>query len=145
MAAGSVAPNTIVPEALREGNYENWRTCIKRYLVAQDLWDVVKNISTKPSKNEDPETYLSWKKKNAKSLHAIQISCSPNMLSHIRGFSIAKEAWDFLAKMHNPSLSRGVSSHNISKQSSGKCSLFVHAKMCVCLSLMHKVNRTIGF
>lgn len=129
MAAGSVAPNTIVPEALREGNYENWRTCIKRYLVAQDLWDVVKNISTKPSKNEDPETYLSWKKKNAKSLHAIQISCSPNMLSHIRGFSIAKEAWDFLAKMHNPSLSRGVSSHNISKQSSENTSYYQYESL----------------
>ncbi|RVW91008.1 hypothetical protein CK203_044200 [Vitis vinifera] len=102
MAAGSVAPNTIVPEALREGNYENWRTCIKRYLVAQDLWEVVKNISTKPSKNEDPETYLSWKKKNAKSLHAIQISCSPNMLSHIRGFSIAKGSLGFPGQNAQP-------------------------------------------
>lgn len=122
MASGTVAPNTIVPEVLREGNYENWKTCIKRYLVAQDLWEVVKTVSAKPNKHEDREIYYAWKKKNAKALHAIQISCSPNMLSHIRGFSLAKEAWDFLAKMHNPSLSRGTSSHNISKHSSGNAS-----------------------
>lgn len=125
MAAERTTPNTIVLEVLREGNYENWKSCVKRYLVAEDLWDVVKNISTKPNKNEDPEIYYAWKKKNAKSLHAIQISCSPSMLSHIRGFALAKEAWDFLAKMHNPSLSRGVSSHDISKHSSGKWLLFL--------------------
>ena len=129
MAAGSVTPNTIVHEVLREGNYENWRTCIKRYLVAEDLWDIVKNLSTKPNKHEDPELYFAWKTKNAKSLHAIQISCSPSMLSHIREFKIVKEAWDFLAKMHNPTLSRGGSVSNISKHSSGKCSLFIYSFM----------------
>ncbi|KAI4305466.1 hypothetical protein L6164_028831 [Bauhinia variegata] len=68
MAAASVAFNGIVLEALRYDNYENWSVLLKNYLTGQGLWDVVSASATK-SGDED------WRKKNAKALHAIQLSC----------------------------------------------------------------------
>ncbi|CAK7325276.1 unnamed protein product [Dovyalis caffra] len=36
-----VVPSAIVVEVLSSDNYENWRCCMKSYLLAQGLWDIV--------------------------------------------------------------------------------------------------------
>ncbi|KAL6327295.1 hypothetical protein AAG906_018595 [Vitis piasezkii] len=71
----TVVPTTIVPEVLTESNYENWSTCLKWYLVGQDLWEVCQTKDI-PDEARDPEAFSVWEKKNAMALHAIQISCS---------------------------------------------------------------------
>ena len=99
-----VVPTTIVREVLTEGNYAYWRTCIRRYLKGQGLWDVCKKSCFIPHKAQDPERYSVWKRKNDMALHAIQISCSREMLSQIRDETRASEAWDFLKRIANPTL-----------------------------------------
>ncbi|CAK7325285.1 unnamed protein product [Dovyalis caffra] len=202
-----VVPNAIVVEVLRNDNYENWRCCIKSYLLAQGLWDIVEpttgasddrnaEVDSKPPDNEEvakansqtsdnqkaaradanstapdneevakPDSHSTsdnqeraradtiasdnqdiakadskapdnregaqahskkdadnqevakvdpkaldnqernqtnseaWCKRNAAALHAIQISCSPDILSKIRSIDSAKKAWDTLANM----------------------------------------------
>ncbi|GKG06307.1 ankyrin repeat family protein, partial [Tanacetum coccineum] len=49
----------IVPEELKEENYEFWKVCLKNYLVGKGLWDVVSKEAT--SKQE--EATLDWKTK----------------------------------------------------------------------------------
>ena len=100
----TVVPTTIVREVLTEGNYEYWKTCVKRYLVGQGLWEVCRMSCKSPNKAQDPVAYSEWKKKNSVALHAIQISCSREMLSQIRGIKLAKHAWDFLKRNANPTL-----------------------------------------
>ncbi|RVW90977.1 hypothetical protein CK203_044169 [Vitis vinifera] len=80
----TVVPTTIVREVLTESNYENWSTCVKWYLVGQDLWEVCRTKDNIPDEARDPEAFSVWEKKNAMALHAIQISCSGEMLSQIR-------------------------------------------------------------
>ncbi|KAJ9684839.1 hypothetical protein PVL29_017027 [Vitis rotundifolia] len=99
-----VVPTIIVREVLTEGNYAYWRTCIRRYLKGQGLWDVCKKSCFIPHKAQDPERYSVWKRKNDMALHAIQISCSREMLSQIRNETRASEAWDFLKRIANPTL-----------------------------------------
>ncbi|KAL6327780.1 hypothetical protein AAG906_025608 [Vitis piasezkii] len=72
----TVVPTTIVREVLTEGNYEYWKTCVKRYLVGQGLWEVCRMSCKSPNKAQDPVAYSEWKKKNSVALHAIQISCT---------------------------------------------------------------------
>ena len=98
----TVVPTAIVREVLTEGNYRYWRTCIKRYLVGQGLYEVCRMSYDHPNKGEEPEAYYEWKKKNAMALHAIQISCSREMLSQIMGIKHANEAWDFLKRYTKP-------------------------------------------
>ncbi|KAJ9684856.1 hypothetical protein PVL29_017039 [Vitis rotundifolia] len=98
----TVVPTTIVREVLTESNYENWRTCVKWYLVGQDLWEVCQTKDNIPNKAQDPEAFSVWEKKNAMALHAIQISCSGEMLSQIRKENCASYVWDFLQKRAKP-------------------------------------------
>ncbi|KAL6327786.1 hypothetical protein AAG906_025614 [Vitis piasezkii] len=58
----------------------------------QGLWDVCKKSCFIPHKAQDPERYSVWKRKNDMALHAIQISCSREMLSQIRDETRASEA-----------------------------------------------------
>ncbi|CAK7325279.1 unnamed protein product [Dovyalis caffra] len=218
--ATHVVPRAIVVEVLSNDNYENWRCCMKSYLLAQGLWDIVEpttgasddknaevdskapdceeaakansqtsdnqeaapvvdpltkppnergsEVDSKAPDNEevakadshttsdnqegagadtiasdsqeiakadskapdnqegaqansekdvddqevakvDPEALdnqeraqtnsEAWCRRNAAALHAIQISCSPDLLSKIRTIDSAKEAWDTLANM----------------------------------------------
>ena len=96
-----IVPTRIVPELLTEGNYANWRTCIQWYLMGQDLLEVCR-IKDIPDKERHPEEFSVWEKKNAMALHAIQISCSREMLSQIRDKMLASEAWDFLMQLSYP-------------------------------------------
>ncbi|KAL6327291.1 hypothetical protein AAG906_018591 [Vitis piasezkii] len=98
----TVVPTTIVREVLTESNYENWSTCVKWYLVGQDLWEVCRTKDSIPDEARDPEAFSVWEKKNAMALHAIQISCSGEMLSQIRRETCASYVWDFLKKRAKP-------------------------------------------
>ncbi|CAI9266557.1 unnamed protein product [Lactuca saligna] len=86
----------IVPEELKEENYEFWKVCVKSYLVGQGLWDVVSREATS-AEEDTPE----WQKKNAQALHAIQLACGSRAYSKYKKNThvSAKFAWDHLAEM----------------------------------------------
>ncbi|GKV50722.1 hypothetical protein SLEP1_g57421 [Rubroshorea leprosula] len=71
---------------------------MKNYLLAQNLWNVVES-SNVPS-STDEEVTANWKRKNATVLHALQISCAPEIFARIMEKTSAKDAWEELAKIH---------------------------------------------
>ena len=87
----------IVPEELKEENYEFWKVCLKSYLVGKGLWDVVSGEAT------SEEATLVWKTKNAQALHAIQLACGSRAYSKYKKNThiSAKFAWDHLVDMHH--------------------------------------------
>lgn len=96
MASATVASNAIVLEALNPHNYKDWSSRLETYLLSKDLWDIVK---AEPPEAENGEAeYKAWRKKNAKALHAITISCGTEIFSFIRETSTAKKAWEILEK-----------------------------------------------
>ncbi|EOY20787.1 Uncharacterized protein TCM_012126 [Theobroma cacao] len=101
MEAHNICSGAIVAQVLTgKDNYENWRACIKNYLFVKDLWDVVEQTSEPPQQEEgDGADFKAWRKRNVSALHAIQISCDPIMLSHIRNMTTAKDAWNTLAQV----------------------------------------------
>ncbi|KAF5465265.1 hypothetical protein F2P56_015287 [Juglans regia] len=111
----NILSSTIVLEALRNENYENWSACIKNYFLAQDLWDIFET-TTEPPKPEELLEFKGWRKKNGAALHAIQISCGVEIQSKIKDSSSAKTVWDTLAKLMsqppNPKVDPKSSSNN---------------------------------
>ncbi|GKV02904.1 hypothetical protein SLEP1_g15282 [Rubroshorea leprosula] len=102
--------SAIVPEVLKEDNYERWSILMEHYLVAQDLWDVVQS-SEIPGGGKERE----WMKNNALALHAIGISCGREAFDQIKNIRSAKDAWDELAaKLKPPPIVQGVT-HGISE------------------------------
>lgn len=96
---------TIVPYLLDEDNYQYWRIFVKNYLLAQDLWQIVESSETIDSfssvdLNSSPDEIVNWGRKNAAALHAIHMSCSPQIFAQIMDISSAKDAWDELSYMH---------------------------------------------
>ncbi|XVE86569.1 hypothetical protein DITRI_Ditri18aG0043700 [Diplodiscus trichospermus] len=87
----------IVSDKLTEENYENWKECLKSYLMSQGLWGVVSGEENEPQKC-DERKYDLWVKKNAKALHAIQISCGANTIAKFGEKESAKYQWDRLAE-----------------------------------------------
>ncbi|RHN54766.1 putative non-specific serine/threonine protein kinase [Medicago truncatula] len=61
--------------------------------IEQGLGDAYQSVSK-------VEREVSWKKKNAKALHIIQISCGKRIQDEIFHFKIASEAWNHLANIH---------------------------------------------
>ncbi|KAJ6287828.1 hypothetical protein OIU76_028847 [Salix suchowensis] len=57
----------------------------------------IDSTSTDHREGDQEVDSKAWRKKNAAALHAIQVSCSPRILSKIRSIFSAKEAWDSLA------------------------------------------------
>lgn len=107
----------IVPEELKEENYEFWKICLKSYLVGQGLWDVVSK-DAKPNERGDPE----WEKKNAKALHAIQLACGSRVYSKYKREThiSAKYAWDHLAEKYQRPRARSHSmDHEIQDHPNG--------------------------
>ncbi|KAG7949108.1 hypothetical protein I3843_13G044000 [Carya illinoinensis] len=98
--ATTIPPGTVVPEVLGTKNYENWSACIKNYLLAQDLWDIIETTTEPPNPEDDEVEFKAWRKRNAATLHAIQISCGMDILSKIKDISPARVLWDTLAKMY---------------------------------------------
>ncbi|KAM5575619.1 hypothetical protein ABKV19_014531 [Rosa sericea] len=96
MASTPVGSNALILEVLDRSNYEDWRSRLKTYLLAEDLWEAVEAI-VKPPKLEDDQTdYKAWTKKNAKALYAIQNTCGRELFSFIREIETAKSAWEAL-------------------------------------------------
>lgn len=91
--------NAIVPVLLNEHNYKDWSSRVKTYLLAEDLWDVIKGKAPIPDAHEAENK--AWMKQNAKALHAINISCGTEMFSCIREIDTAKDAWEVLEKEFN--------------------------------------------
>ncbi|XVF82785.1 hypothetical protein PTKIN_Ptkin16aG0077400 [Pterospermum kingtungense] len=102
MEGQNICSIAIVGEVLKgHENYENWRACIKNYLWVRDLWDVVEETASEPSKQDEADL-KAWQKRNVSALHAIEISCAPNLLSVIRDKTTAKDAWNTLGQMCQP-------------------------------------------
>nr|XP_011468633.1 PREDICTED: uncharacterized protein LOC105349376 [Fragaria vesca subsp. vesca] len=102
MAATVVPSANATLEVLNLYNYEKWSLLVETYLIAEGLWDVVDARAKTPNKDENE--YMNWRmnSKNAKALHAIQISCRNDVLGFIRGIRLAKDAWETLAKRLKP-------------------------------------------
>ncbi|XP_040361403.1 uncharacterized protein LOC112164228 [Rosa chinensis] len=96
MASTPVGSNALILEVLDRSNYKHWRSRLKTYLLAEDLWEAVEAI-VKPPKLEDDQTdYKAWTKKNAKALYAIQNTCGRDLFSFISEIETAKSAWEAL-------------------------------------------------
>ncbi|GKV34309.1 hypothetical protein SLEP1_g42686 [Rubroshorea leprosula] len=89
----------IVPEVLKEDNYERWCIFMEHYLLAQDLGDVVLSSEMPHAHGEDTRE---WIKKNALALHAIKISCEAEKFDRIKKMNSAKDAWNALAELCKP-------------------------------------------
>lgn len=91
---GSYAIHEIVVEPLSKENLLFWSEWVRNYLIARDLWEVIDGTFERlPEEDED---FVRWRRMNASALHVIQISCTPEALSIIKGFSEAKSAWHIL-------------------------------------------------
>ncbi|GKV35975.1 hypothetical protein SLEP1_g44162 [Rubroshorea leprosula] len=97
--ARTITSTVLVPDVLSQGNYKEWSNCMRNYLLAQDLWDVVEPNDESFSTDEEPTA--NWNRKNAAVLHALQISCAPGIFARIMGKTSAREAWEELAKIHD--------------------------------------------
>lgn len=82
-----------VPE---KENFEAWNCRMRKYLMTQDLWDIV-DTTTEPPKPNDKIALNTWSKKNAIALYLIWESSKA--FSSIGNCSTAKTAWDRLAKL----------------------------------------------
>ncbi|KAF7820687.1 uncharacterized protein G2W53_026142 [Senna tora] len=94
----------IVAEALTKENCKYWFECVKNYLVAGDVWDVVDGSFSKPPNEDDEdhkEGFMTWRKKNAAAMHAILVSCGTQAFSHISKVSEAKVTWNILNLAYN--------------------------------------------
>ncbi|CAN6571776.1 unnamed protein product [Malus baccata var. baccata] len=89
----------IVRTILSYKNYDDWKSQIKTYLLAEDLWDIIDEGTNECPKTEDEEKAQSkgWKK-DAKALYAIQNSCGDDTYQLIKNETTAKQAWDTLSK-----------------------------------------------
>ena len=69
--------NVPVPILLtRKEDYEYWKKCMTTYLESEGLRDIVERSKTGDAKD-------SGRKMDSKALHAIQVSCSPEILDPI--------------------------------------------------------------
>ncbi|KAJ7969105.1 Ankyrin repeat-containing protein family [Quillaja saponaria] len=102
MGTNYIVSGGVVLEVLRKDNYENWSVLVKNYLLSKDIWDIVEDPQD-PPRPEDLNFKI-WRKKNAKALHAIQISCGAEILSRLRGIASARKAWNTLAMTFGPKL-----------------------------------------
>ncbi|XP_058187977.1 uncharacterized protein LOC131304660 [Rhododendron vialii] len=114
MGSANIAMLGIVHEQLTEDNYEYWKVCLERYLISQGLWDVVTGKKPQPAK--DADGYEDWTRKNALALHAIQLSCGPEIYKKFRKTTSAKDAWEHLA----PSQLRRPDDHEDSVEENDK-------------------------
>ncbi|XP_057495719.1 uncharacterized protein LOC130780727 isoform X1 [Actinidia eriantha] len=93
----NIAMLGIVHEELTEDNYEYWKVCLERFLISQGLWDVVSGTKVQPAENASD--YEDWRR-NALALHAIKLSCGPDIFYKFRKTTLANEAWEHLAPSH---------------------------------------------
>ncbi|TKY70070.1 Ankyrin repeat domain-containing protein 50 [Spatholobus suberectus] len=97
MEATNVASWGSVQEVLTKDNFQRWKTLMKNYLLAKNLWAVVENDSTKFT---SPRS----RRMNAEALLIIQLSCGSKIFDDIRHFETAKEAWNHLCSHYGSEL-----------------------------------------
>jgi L-fucose mutarotase/ribose pyranase (RbsD/FucU family) len=85
-------------QVLEEDNYVDWSMCVKTYLMAHDLWEIIEATTEQLRQEDDEAIFKAQSKKNFTALHIIQISCGSDTFSKIVGISSAQIAWDTLAK-----------------------------------------------
>lgn len=90
--------NGLEMELLNQSNYKIWRTCMKSYLVGEDLWDVINGSNTIPPADgpENSNTYKNWKQVNAKAEFFLKGSISSTLFDHIIRCKSSKEIWRIL-------------------------------------------------
>ncbi|KAF8377062.1 hypothetical protein HHK36_030435 [Tetracentron sinense] len=91
---------------LAKDNYEIWKDSLRSYLLEEELWDIVNGTESEPNATE--AELKTWQMKNAKALHAIRISCCPQIVSQINEIDSAKAVWDHLASTHQPPSAEGI-------------------------------------
>ena len=94
-----IASSAAVSEVLNVDNYLVWSGQVRTYLIAQDLWDIVKATDECPKQEDDEAASKAWTKKNAMALHVIQISCGPRISLVISLITSAKIAWETLEEI----------------------------------------------
>lgn len=94
--------NGIVTEVLTPDNYHDWSIMAKNYLTSEDLW--VNVIEEDGGSTETTSEGEEWKKKNAKALHIIQMSCGSETFSQIKETTTARGAWNTLASLYKSRL-----------------------------------------
>ncbi|KAF7820583.1 ankyrin repeat-containing protein NPR4-like isoform X1 [Senna tora] len=99
----TVVYNKIVAKSLTKKNCKYWFECVKNYLIARDVWDVIDGTIPKPPEDDEncKEDFVSWRKKNASALHVILISCGTRAFVHISQVSEAKVAWNILNRTYS--------------------------------------------
>ncbi|KAL6139561.1 hypothetical protein ACLB2K_057865 [Fragaria x ananassa] len=103
--AATVVPSLVIDlKALNQDNYEHWSFWVRKYLLAEDLWDVVQGTSEppKPEDGEGEAEYMAWRKNNARALHVITIFSGQDAQSCISDSEMAKDAWNTLVEKFNP-------------------------------------------
>ncbi|KAB2610465.1 hypothetical protein D8674_018497 [Pyrus ussuriensis x Pyrus communis] len=88
----------IVRTSLNYKNYNDWKSQIKTYLLAEDLWDIIDEGTDECPKTEEEKAQSKGWKKDAKALYAIQNSCGDDTYDLIKYKTTAKQAWDTLSK-----------------------------------------------
>ncbi|KAB2613691.1 hypothetical protein D8674_036007 [Pyrus ussuriensis x Pyrus communis] len=61
----------VVPTLLNCKNYDIWTARIKKYLAAENLWDIVEGTYEPPIREDGETDHEAWRKKNDKALCAI--------------------------------------------------------------------------
>jgi len=67
-------------------------------MLWKGLWGVIQNVS------EIEEIKASWKTKDSKALHIIQLSCGREIVDEISHSKTAKEAWNHLRSQYGKEL-----------------------------------------
>ena len=93
------ASSAAVSEVLNVDNYLVWSVQVRTYLIAQDLWDIVQATKKRPKLKNDKAAFKAWSKKNAMTLHVIQISCVQQICHVISLITSAKIAWETLEEI----------------------------------------------
>ncbi|GAA0186114.1 hypothetical protein LIER_33402 [Lithospermum erythrorhizon] len=83
-------------EKLHNNNSGSWSTCMKFYLVGQDLWDIVSGSYVTPPP-VDPSAVRKWNIKAGKAMYALSVGVEDDFSHRIKDSQSPKEAWDTLA------------------------------------------------
>ncbi|XP_062174334.1 uncharacterized protein LOC133879675 [Alnus glutinosa] len=103
ISSAKIAWDTLTKMFLRvleKNNYEDWSVQIKTYLMAHDLWEIIEATTEPPRQEDDEAAFKDWRNKNFMALNVIQFSCGPDTSSEIIHITLAKIAWDTLAKKY---------------------------------------------
>ncbi|KAK8951797.1 hypothetical protein KSP39_PZI003445 [Platanthera zijinensis] len=90
-------------ELLTPTNFKKWKSCMKSYLLGEELWEVVGGDDQVEITAEfgTAEQVRVWRKTNAKAEFALKRAVSPELFDHILGCESAAEIWTSLDGLFN--------------------------------------------